>query len=66
MPHHRRRVFVETFKGRRTARFSVPDTASAAEVSIRLRERGWTPYALRFEAEQLAWIALVMDWQRAA
>jgi len=29
---------------------------------MRLREQGWTPYALRLEPEQDAWVALVMDW----
>ena len=63
---HRRRVFVDTPKGRRSAGFTVPETADAADVSMRLRERGWTPYALRLEPERHAWVALVMDWQRAA
>jgi hypothetical protein len=31
-----------------------------------LREQGWTPYALRLEPEQDAWVALVMNWQHAA
>ena len=66
MSHRRRRVFVDTPKGRRSAGFSVPDTVGAIEVSMRLRERGWAPYALRLEPEQHAWIALVMDWRRAA
>jgi hypothetical protein len=66
MPYRRRRVFVETPKGRRSAGFSVPDTAGAADVSLKLRERGWTPYALRLEPEQNTWVALVMDWRRAA
>jgi hypothetical protein len=44
----------------------VPESADAADVSMRLRERGWTPYALRLEPEQHAWVALVMDWQHAA
>ena len=66
MPHRRRRVYVDTLNGRRSAGFSVPDTASAADVSIRLRDRGWTPYALRLEPEQNAWFALVMDWKHAA
>jgi hypothetical protein len=39
---HRRRVFVDTPKGRRSAGFTVPETADAADVSMRLRERGWT------------------------
>jgi hypothetical protein len=34
---------------------------------MRLRERGWAPYRLlRLEPEQNAWIAVVIDWQRAA
>ena len=66
MPHRRRRVFVDTPKGRRSAGFTVPESADAADVSMRLRERGWTPYALRLEPEQHAWVALVMDWQHAA
>ena len=66
MPHRRRRVFVDTPKGRRSVGFTVPESADAADVSMRLREQGWTPYALRLEPEQHAWFALVMDWQHAA
>jgi len=66
MPYRRRRVFVDTPKGRRSAGFTVAESADAADVSMRLRERGWTPFALRIEPEQNAWVALVMDWQRAA
>ena len=47
MSHRRRRVFVDTPKGRRNAGFTVPETADAADVSMRLRERGWAPYRLR-------------------
>ena len=53
-------------QGRRSAGFTVPESAEAADVSIALRRRGWSPYALRLDAEQQAWIALVMDWQHAA
>jgi hypothetical protein len=62
----RRRVFVETLKGRVSAGFSVPETADAADVSMGLRQRGWMPYRLRLEPEQSAWVATVIDWQRAA
>ena len=62
----RRRVFVDTPKGRRSAGFSVPENAVAADVSMALRSRGWSPCALRLDPEQNAWIALVMDWRRAA
>jgi hypothetical protein len=62
----RRRVFVETLKGRVSAGFGVPETADAADVSMELRRRGWMPYRLRLESEQSAWVATVIDWQRAA
>jgi hypothetical protein len=66
MPHRRRRVLIETRKGRHKAPFTVPDSASAADVSLRLREIGWTPYRVHFDPEQQVWIAVVIDWQRAA
>ena len=40
--------------------------SDAADVSMALRKQGWSPYTLRLETEQNAWVALVMDWQRAA
>ncbi len=57
---------MDTPKGRRSAGFTVPERADAADVSMALRRRGWSPYALRLDVEQRAWIVLVMDWQRAA
>jgi hypothetical protein len=66
MRHRRRRVFIESPRGRVSAGFTVPETADAADVSIRLRERGWTPYRLRLDPEQHAWIAVLIDWVRAA
>ncbi len=66
MQHRRRLVIVDTPKGRRSAGFTVPDNADAADVSMALRKRGWSPFALRFDHEQHAWFALVMDWRRAA
>ncbi len=65
MPHCRRLVFIDTPRGRVNAGFTVPETADAADVSMRLRERGWSPYRLRLEPEQNAWIAVVIDWRRA-
>lgn len=66
MRHRRRRVFIEGPRGRVSAGFTVPETADAPDVSIRLRERGWTPYRLRLEPDQNAWIAILIDWVRAA
>ncbi len=66
MPHRRRLVFIDTPKGRVSAGFTMPETADAADVSMKLRERGWSPYRLRLEPEQNAWVAIVIDWQHAA
>jgi hypothetical protein len=66
MPHRRRRVLIETSRGRISAGFSLPATATAVDVSIRLRERGWAPYRVRLDAELHAWVAVVIDWKRAA
>jgi hypothetical protein len=63
---HRRRVFVESSKGRISAGFTVSATADAADVSLKLRERGWAPYRLCLDREQNAWIAIVIDWKHAA
>jgi hypothetical protein len=62
MRHRRRRVFIDSHKGRQSAGFTVAAEADAADVSMRLRERGWIAYRLRLEAEQHAWVATVIDW----
>src|SRR6185437_17140426 len=64
MRHRRRRVFIDTQKGRVSAGFTVAAEADAADVSMRLRERGCTAYRLQLEAEQHAWVATVIDWTR--
>lgn len=66
MSYSRRRVFVEPPSGLRSAGFTVPAVASAADVSLELRRRGFAPYRLRFAAEQEAWIAALMGWRSSA
>jgi hypothetical protein len=66
MSHRRRRVFVESSKGRVSAGFTVSVAADAADVSMALRRRGWSPYSLRLEAEHHAWVAIIIDWNKAA
>ena len=60
------RVFVETPQGRDSSGFTVPENAVASDVWMALSSQGWSPFALRFDVEQHAWIAFVMDWRRAA
>jgi hypothetical protein len=59
-------VFVENKKRRVRAPFSMPAGASPVDVSLRLREHGWAPYRIYFELLSQAWIAIVIDWKRAA
>jgi len=66
MSRRRRRVFIETQKGRRSAGFTVDGQADAADVSLAVRARGWIAYRLRLEPENHAWVAVVIDWRRAA
>jgi hypothetical protein len=59
-------VLVETSQGRTQAGFSVPANSAPVDVSLLLRQKGWTAYRIRFDHAALAWIATVMDWKRAA
>jgi hypothetical protein len=59
-------VLVETSYGRVQVGFSVPADTAPVDVSLLLREKGWTAYRIRFDHTALAWIATVMDWKRAA
>ena len=38
------------------------DAEEPAQVSIRLRDKGWAPYKVRFDDGQGAWIASAFDW----
>jgi hypothetical protein len=59
-------VLVETSLGRAPAGFSASPAAQPVEVSLALREKGWTAYRVRFDPEASAWLAKVIDWARAA
>jgi hypothetical protein len=61
MLRYRRPVFVESKKGRFRVPFKMPESANPVDVSLRLRERGWTPYKVFFDTQSQAWIAFVID-----
>ena len=59
-------VFVDTKLGRLRAGFSASPAEEPAVVALKLRDRGWLAYRIRFEADKEAWVAGVLNTQRAA
>jgi hypothetical protein len=59
-------VFVETSHGRRQAGFCAAANATPVDVSLLLRERGWTAYRIRADHLASLWIATIIDWKSAA
>jgi hypothetical protein len=59
-------VFVETSRGRMSAKVSFSATAQPVDVSLALRENGWMAYRVHFDPTVPAWIAKVIDWNQAA
>ena len=66
MAARRYSVFVETTHGRTPAGFSVPANATPVDISLMLREKGWTAYRVCADHSAFAWIATIIDWGRAA
>ena len=66
MPDRRCPVLIETPQGRTRVGLWVSPEAHPWEVSIALREKGWRAYRVQFDAEVVAWIARVIDWDVAA
>jgi hypothetical protein len=59
-------VWIDTSLGRLRAGISAAASEEPAVVSLKLRERGWFAYRVRFDAESNIWIASVMNTKRAA
>jgi hypothetical protein len=53
-------VFVEMEPDPLAAGINAPVNAEPAEISLSLRERGWIPCRIRFDAQAGAWIASVI------
>ena len=66
MVRRRRSVFIETKEGRTKAPFTMSVGATFVDVSLRLREHGWTPYKVYLDIQGQAWVAVVIDWRHAA
>jgi hypothetical protein len=60
MPSHVCPVLIEMGTDRYAAGINAPSKAEPAEVSLALREKGWTPCRIRFDAGVGAWIAMVI------
>jgi len=53
-------VLIEMDQLRLPAGIDVPSRAEPAEVSLALRERGWSPYRIWFDARAGAWVAAII------
>lgn len=59
-------VLLDMAKGRVPAGFSAPANAEPVQIALRLRDKGWTAYRVRFDPAAEAWLVAVIDWKRAA
>jgi hypothetical protein len=59
MGHHRFPVFLDTRLGRIRAGFSATASEKPAVVALKLRNRGWIAYKIRWDAEDEAWVATI-------
>ena len=59
-------IFVETYRGRLLTGLSAPENAQTCDIALAVREKGWAPYRVRFDPEESAWVAKVIDWGQAA
>ena len=66
MSQRRYPVLIETAGAPRRAGFSVPAGEQPFRITMKLREKGWMPYRVRFDAAAEAWMVSVIDWKSAA
>jgi hypothetical protein len=53
-------VMIEIDRQRHPAGFSAPLNAERAEVSLALREKGWSPSRVWFDFQNNSWVASVL------
>ena len=54
-------ILVDTGRRRVRAGFSAPASEEPAEISLHLRDKGWSAYSIHFDAQANAWIAQVFN-----
>jgi hypothetical protein len=54
-------VIIDTGRRRVHARFSAQASEEPAEISLHLRDKGWSAYSIRFEPEAAVWVAKIID-----
>jgi len=54
-------ILVDTGRRRVRAGFSAPASEEPAEISLHLRDKGWSAYSIRFEPEAAVWVAKIID-----
>jgi hypothetical protein len=66
MSYRRYPVLIESAGNRKRAGFSAAAGEQPFRITMKLREKGWNPYRVRFDAGAEAWIVSVIDWKTAA
>ena len=66
MSYRRYPVLIESAGNRKRAGFSAPAAEQPFRITMKLREKGWHPYRVRFDPAVEAWIVSVIDWKSAA
>ena len=59
-------VLIETNSGQTRTGISASSSSTPVDVSLALKEKGWTPYRIRFDLAASVWIARVIDWGLSA
>jgi len=61
---HLRPVLIEFGAETIKSQIVAPETEEPAQVSLRVRDRGWAPYRVRFDQGQAAWIVSTFEWSK--
>jgi len=59
-------VLVESRDGRKLTGLSMLPKEEPFRISMKIREHGFMPYKVRFDANAQAWLVSVIDWKPIA